>query len=136
MAYKTFAAIDVGSRDVTMKIFEITAKKGYRILDYVSTILELGSDTYKDGYISQESIDRLTDILKGFTKKMKEYGTTDYCAYATSAIREAKNNIMVLDQIKLRTDINVKILSNSEHRFLMYKGLAVGADNFESIVEK
>lgn len=136
MAYKTFAAIDVGSRDVTMKIFEITAKKGYRVLDHVSTILELGSDTYKDGYISQESIDRLTDILKGFTKKMKEYDTTEYCAYATSAIREAKNNIMVLDQIKLRTNIHVKILSNSEHRFLMYKGLAVGADNFDSIVEK
>ena len=35
MAYKTFAAIDVGSTDVTMKIFEVTAKKGYRQLDYV-----------------------------------------------------------------------------------------------------
>ena len=48
MAYKTFAAIDVGSRDITMKIYEITPKKGYRMLDRVSTILELGSDTYKD----------------------------------------------------------------------------------------
>lgn len=136
MAYKTFAAIDVGSRDVTMKIFEITARKGYRILDYVSTILELGSDTYQDGYISQESVDRLTDILIGFAKKMKEYGTTEYCAYATSAVREAKNNIMVLDLIKLRTGIDVKILSNSEHRFLMYKGLSVKEENFEKIVEK
>lgn len=136
MAYKTFAAIDVGSRDVTMKIFEITARKGYRILDYVSTILELGSDTYQDGYISQESVDRLTDILIGFTKKMKEYATTEYCAYATSAVREAKNNIMVLDLIKLRTGIDVKILSNSEHRFLMYKGLSVKEENFEKIVEK
>lgn len=136
MAYKTFAAIDVGSRDVTMKIFEITAKKGYRMLDYASIILELGSDTYKDGYISQESIDRLTDILKGFTKKMKEYATTEYCAYATSAMREAKNNVMVLDMIKLRTGIEVKILSNSEHRFLMYKGVAVSNLDFEKIVEK
>lgn len=136
MAYKTFAAIDVGSRDITMKIYEITPKKGYRMLDRVSTILELGSDTYKDGYISMESIDQLTDILKGFVKKMKEYATTDYCAYATSAIREAKNNIMLLDLIQLRTGIEVKILSNSEHRFLMYKGLAVRAENFDKIVEK
>ena len=105
MAYKTFAAIDVGSRDITMKIYEITPKKGYRMLDRVSTILELGSDTYKDGYISMESIDQLTDILKGFVKKMKEYATTDYCAYATSAIREAKNNIMLLDLIQLITGI-------------------------------
>lgn len=136
MAYKTFAAIDVGSTDVTMKIYEITVKKGYRQLDCVSSILEMGVDTYKDGYISQESIDRLTDILRGFTRKMKEYGTTEYCAYATSAVREAKNNVMVLDVLKLRTGIEIKILSNSEHRFLMYKGVAVGAENFEKIVEK
>lgn len=136
MAYKTFAAIDVGSTDVSMKIFEITAKKGYRQLDYVSNIIELGSDTYADGYISQESVERLTDILIRFSKKMREYGTTEYCAYATSAIREAKNNILVLDLLKLRTGIQIRILSNSEHRFLMYKGLAVKAEHFEKIVEK
>ncbi|MBO5469070.1 MAG: HD domain-containing protein [Lachnospiraceae bacterium] len=136
MAYKTFAAIDVGSTDVTMKIFEVTAKKGYRQLDYVSNIIELGSDTYADGYISQESIEELCDILLRFADKMKEYGTVDYCAYATSAIREAKNNQMVLDLIKVRTSFDVRILSNSEHRFLMYKGLAVKADYFEKVVEK
>lgn len=136
VAYKTFAAIDVGSTDVTMKIYEITVRKGYRMLDQVSSILELGADTYKDGYISQESVDRLADILKGFVKKMKEYGTTEYLAYATSALREAKNNVMVLDVLKLRTGIEIKILSNSEHRFLMYKGVAAQAENFEKIVEK
>lgn len=136
MAYKTFAAIDVGSTDVTMKIFEVTAKKGYRQLDCISSIIELGSDTYADGYISQESVDELCEILTGFAIKMKEYGTTDYCAYATSAIREAKNNQMVLDLIRVKTSFDVKILSNSEHRFLMYKGLAVKADYFEKIVEK
>ena len=136
MAYKTFAAIDVGSTDVTMKIFEVTAKKGYRQLDYVSNIIGVGSDTYADGYISQESIEELCDILLGFADKMKEYGTVDYCAYATSAIREAKNSQMLLDRIKVRTTFDVQILSNSEHRFLMYKGLAVKADYFEKVVDK
>lgn len=136
MAYKTFAAIDVGSSDVSMRIFEITVRKGYRQIDSVSNIIELGSDTYASGYISQESVERLCDILIGFTKKMKEYDTVDYCAYATSAIREAKNNKMVLDLLKLRTGLEIKILSNSEHRFLMYKGLAVKADYFDKIVEK
>lgn len=136
MAYKTFAAIDVGSTDVSMKIFEITTKKGYRQLDYVSNIIELGSDTYADGYISQESVENLADILTRFSKKMREYGTTEYCAYATSAIREAKNNMLVLDLLKVRTGLEVRILSNSEHRFLMYKGLAVKAELFEKIVEK
>lgn len=136
MAYKTFAAIDVGSTDVTMKIFETTAKKGYRLLDYVSNIFVLGSGTYANGYISQKSVDNLCDIMNRFSKKMREYGTTEYRAYATSALREAKNNMMVLDLLKLRTGIKVEILGNAEHRFLMYKGLAVKAENFEQIVEK
>ncbi len=136
MAYKTFAAIDVGSTDVSMKIFEVTTRKGYRQVDYVSNIIELGSDTYASGYISQESVEQLCGTLNGFMKKMREYGTVDYRAYATSAIREAKNNMMVLDLVKLRTGITVEILSNSEHRFLMYKGLAINADYFDKIVEK
>ena len=69
MAVKTFAAIDVGSTDVSMKIFEITSKRGYRLLDYVSNIIELGSDTYADGYVSQDSIEKLCDILIRFSKK-------------------------------------------------------------------
>ena len=136
MAVKTFAAIDVGSTDVSMKIFEITSKRGYRQLDYVSNIIELGSDTYADGYVSQDSIEKLCDILNRFFRKMREYGVVDYQAYATSAIREAKNKMMVLDLLKLRTGIEVQILSNSEHRFLMYKGLAVNDSNFEKIAEK
>lgn len=136
MAVKTFAAINVGSTDVSMKIYEVTAKKGYRLLDYVSNIIELGSDTYADGYISEESVERLCDILNRFSLKMKEYGTIEYEAYATSAVREAKNNVVVLDLLKLRTGIEIKTLSNSEHRFVMYKGLAVQLENFEKIAEK
>jgi exopolyphosphatase/guanosine-5'-triphosphate,3'-diphosphate pyrophosphatase len=136
MAVKTFAAIDVGSTDVSMKIYEITSKRGYRQLDYVSNIIELGSDTYAGGYVSHESIERLCDILNRFSKKMREYGVLDYKAYATSAIREAKNKMMVLDLIKLRTGIEVNILSNSEHRFLMYKGLAANDIHFDKTTEK
>lgn len=136
MAYKIFAAIDVGSTDVSMKIFEITARKGYRQIDYVSNIIELGSDTYAMGYISQDSLEKLCEILERFSRKMKEYGITEYCAYATSALREAKNNIMVLDLIKHKTGIGVRVLSNSEQRFLMYKGLAVKTNHFEKMIEK
>ena len=136
MAYKTFAAIDVGSTDVTMKIFETTANKGYRLLDTVSNLIELGSGTYVNGYISQKTLDKLCDILNRFTRKMREYGTLDYRAYATSALREARNNRMIIDLIKHRTGLNVEILSNSEHRFLMYKGLATKCPDFEKIVEK
>ena len=78
-------------------------------IDIIKSITErTGGDIYLG------IVEKLCDILTGFSEKMKEYGTVDYCAYATSAIREAKNNQMVLDLIKLRTSFKVQILSNPE----------------------
>ncbi|MBQ8148345.1 MAG: HD domain-containing protein [Lachnospiraceae bacterium] len=133
MAYQMFAAIDVGSNDISMKIFEVTAKWGSKEVDCVSHILELGSDTYRLGYVSNEKINELCNCLNKFKDKMKEYGCKEYRAYATSAIREASNSLMIIELIELRTGIQVKILSNSEHRFMMLKGCASTMEEFDEI---
>ena len=124
MANRIFAAIDVGSNELSMKIYEITPKKGARELDYVNSTVELGSDTYNSGKITEESIVKVCDILNRFKRKMKEYDVHDYRAYASSAVREAENSIMVLERIKQHTGIEVVVLSNSEQRFMNYKAYA------------
>lgn len=136
MAYKIFAAIDVGSNQISMKIFEIASKKGCREIDYVNSIIELGSDTYNNGCIGEESLNKLCDILNKFKKKMKEYKVEDYRAYASSAVREAENSAMVIERIKNKTGIDVIILSNSEQRFMNYKAFAALRGSIESISSK
>ena len=136
MAYKIFAAIDVGSNDVSMKIYQVTARKGFKVLDTVSNMIELGSDTYRTGKVSNESIDELCSILNKFKKKMREYGAVEYRAYATSAVREAENCELILNRIKLRTELDVTVLSNSEHRFMMYQGLYACLNHFNDITMK
>lgn len=132
MRNKTFAAIDVGSNEISMKICELTPKKGARELDCVNGIIELGSDTYNTGKIGESSLNKVCSILNKFKKKMKEYDVSDYRAYATSAVREAENSTLVLERIKMKTDIDVQILSNSEQRFMNYKAY-VAAKNSKSI---
>ena len=44
MAVKTFAAIEVGSSQLSMKIYEISKKLGFRELDHVRYIISLGVD--------------------------------------------------------------------------------------------
>ena len=56
MAVKTFAAIYVGSSDLSLDIYEINGKKTFKKIDGISRIIELGKDTYSDGYLSIESI--------------------------------------------------------------------------------
>lgn len=135
MAYKIFAAIDVGSYELEMKIFELSPRKGITMLNHVRHIIELGKDTYVTGRVNFKHIDEVCEILFDFTRIMSEYQVEDYVAYTTSSIREAGNKEIILDRIKVKTGLDVKILSNSEQRFLGYKALSVKPEFLSYIQE-
>lgn len=132
---KTFAAIDVGSYELAMKIFEISTRGKIKEIDCIRYSIDLGSDTYNTGKISLRRVDELCNVLREFCQIMKTYEVDAYRAYGTSAIREMENTKIVLDQIKNRTSMNVSVISNSEQRFLHYKAIATRGEEFNKIIE-
>lgn len=136
MAGEIFAAIDVGSYELGMKIFEISPKKGVKQIDHIRHHIDLGSETYATGRISYSHVSELTRVLIEFRKIMETYGVTHYQAYGTSAIRETNDIYIVLDQLEQRTNIHIDVLSNSEQRFLDYKSVAIKGGEFQKILEK
>ena len=136
MSVKTFAAIDVGSFELTMKIFDFSGKNTMREIDCIRQRIDLGSDTYANGKISNEKMDDLCHTLKEFAQIMESYKVIAYKAYGTSAIRETENALILQDQIEQRTGIQVEILSNSEQRFLDYKSIASKGETFRRIIEE
>ena len=136
MATRIFAAIDVGSFEVEMTIYEISGKNVLRQIDQLRHVIALGRDTYNTGKISYELVDEMCRVLGEFAKVMKSYQVDDYRAVATSAMREAGNSHIILDQIRVRTGIEVRIISNSEQRFLSYKAIAMKEAEFQKIIQK
>lgn len=136
MACTMFAAIDVGSYEVNLKIYELSARRGIRVVNHVRHRMELGKDAYATGRIGAELVDELCGVLNDFQRIMKEFGVEEYRACATSAIRETKNNIVLLDRIYLKTGIRLEVLSNSEQRFIGYKSIASNSEKFQEIIEK
>ncbi len=136
MAVTIFAAIDVGSHETALRIYEISKHSGIHLIDYVHHTARLGYETYSTNHISSQSIEKLCTILNGFSLKMKEYDINDYMIIATSALREADNNMIVLDQVKQRTGFSIKILSNSEQRYLCYKAIALTPNSFHKLIQK
>ena len=136
MFAKTFAAIDVGSYETSMKIFEVSKKNGMRQIDYLRRSIDMGTETYANGFLSFERLDELCNTLKEYKKIMASYKVEDYRAYGTSAIREAKDTGILLDVIEMRSGIHVEVLSNSEQRFLDYKSLAFEGEKFDKFIEK
>ena len=99
MAMTTFAAIDIGSYEISMKIFEFSKKIGFQELNDVRYRLEIGKGAYSSGRLEPETVDTICVILKDFSGMMKEFGVTDYRACATSAFREIINPVIVQEQI-------------------------------------
>ncbi len=66
---------------------------------------------------------------------MKTYRVSDYRAYASSALREARNSQIVLDQILVRTGLRVLPMNNSELRFKSYKAVAAREAEFQHTVK-
>lgn len=136
MSIKTFAAIDIGSFELTMKLYEFSGKNKMREIDCISRRLDLGSETYANARIPAEKLDELCRTLREFREIATAYKADACRAYATSAIRETRNREIVLDQIAQRTGVKLEVLSNSEQRFLDYKSIASKGELFRHIIEE
>lgn len=136
MGARVFAAIVVGSFELTMKIYEFSGKNNIKEIDRVNRRLALGSDTYAHGRICNEKVDEICRTLKEFYGILKSYKVEAYKAYGTSAMRETENSLIIQDQIAQRTGIRVEVLSNSEQHYLDYKSVASRGESFRRIIEE
>lgn len=125
MAIVKYGVIYIGSYELELKIFQISQDKKLKVIEDIRQVMELGRETYAYGKLSFKTIDELCDALEKLSMILKEYRVTVTDAVATSAIREAKNASVILDRIKVRTGIKVRLLSNSEERLIDYKSLYI-----------
>ena len=49
MAIHVFGAIDLGSYEISLTIYEVSRQKGIRRIDTLTRRVDLGSDTYSTG---------------------------------------------------------------------------------------
>ncbi len=128
MGVTTFAAIYIGSYEVSLKVFEISGKKHVRTVDFVRSRVELGKDAFHGQPIGYELVDGICDVLHEFSRIMEGYRVDDFKAYSGPVLLNASNCLFILDQIERRTGIRVSLLDNSEHRFLSYKCVSSKAE--------
>ena len=131
-----FAAIDVGSYMLHMKIYEFLPSNIMKEVDSIRYGIDLGTETFSTGKLSSSKVNELCKVLCDFSDIMKSYGVIQYIAYGTSAIRETHNTQILLDLIEQRTGIRIEVLSNSRQRFLTYKSVASTGKDFNTIIQK
>ena len=73
MAVTNFAAIHIGSYDVSLEIYEISRKSGIHCIDRVVHHMELGRDSFTNGKIGPDLLDELCTVLKDFVHTASAY---------------------------------------------------------------
>lgn len=130
-----FAAIDIGSSKIEMKIFQFLRDGKISVVESCKSNLAIGKETYHCGKISYELTGQICMCIENFKRVMRDYNVTEYICYATSAVREAQNSEYIRDQILIRTGLKVGIASNEEERFLHLKAMAFNMENFDDIID-
>lgn len=114
MKFKKYAAIDIGSNAIRMLIANVfDTEKGvlFKKNALVRVPIRLGQDAFVLGEISSENIEKLTKAMQSFKLLMDIYQVTSYLAYATSALRDAKNSHEIVKTVVDKTNIQIEVIN-------------------------
>jgi exopolyphosphatase/guanosine-5'-triphosphate,3'-diphosphate pyrophosphatase len=109
------AIIDLGSNSFRMVVFDTADGSGKRV-DECSSAVRIGEGLATTGRLSEAAMARAMRTLDAFTELCHQHGLDDRTvdAVATSAIRDAENGRAFLEQVRLRTGLDVRVLSREQ----------------------
>tara|TARA_R110002167_G_scaffold65994_1_gene186826 strand:+ start:1477 stop:2373 length:897 start_codon:yes stop_codon:yes gene_type:complete len=115
---KKYGAIDIGSNAIRLLVSNIIVAEGkepqFKKSALVRVPIRLGADAFVSGIISEQNITRMIDAMEAFKLLMKVHNVERYKACATSAMREAKNGLEVVDKILTETGVKIDIIGGKE----------------------
>ncbi|MDC6367010.1 MULTISPECIES: exopolyphosphatase [Flavobacteriaceae] len=118
MVIRKFAAIDIGSNAVRLLINNVIEQKEkptvFKKSEFVRVPVRLGEDSFLRQEISRKNVERLIKTMKSFELLMQVYGVEKYMACATSALREAKNGLEVVEKVQKESGINIEVIDGKQ----------------------
>ncbi len=126
MKLKKLGAIDIGSNSIRLLITNVIhePKKNYTYYKKSSMTrlpIRLGADSFTKGEIAKENQSRMLQAMKAYRAIMDVHGVEDFRACATSAMREANNGELIVEQVKKETGIEIEIIDGNEEARLIFE---------------
>src|SRR5437763_349984 len=118
----TFAAVDIGSNSVRLKISRLVAHRLVEIHED-REVTRLGESVFRSGLLSPEAIAFTVKVLRRFHRAAQRAGADTVRVVATSALRDARNSRAFLEWVRSATGWTVEIISGLEEARLIHLGL-------------
>ncbi len=135
------AIVDIGSNAIKYKIFD---SDNLELKDYYREPLRLGRDVFTNGYLSDHNCDKLYSLLNRYKDIFQKQGITTTHFIATSALRDAKNNKIIIQELKdqgidvkvISGDIEASLLKNYDFRYETEAIIDIGGGSSELCVKQ
>ena len=121
----TFAAVDIGSNSVRLKIARLHGGR-LRPLHEDREVTRLGHGVFGTGFLTPDSMADTVKVLRRFHRATQQVVTDTVRVVATSALRDAKNSQAFLEWVRSATGWKVEIISGVEEARLIHLGLVSG----------
>ncbi len=118
----TFAAIDIGSNSVRLKIARLQGRRLHPIHED-REVTRLGEWVFKTGFLSPEAMAETVKVLRRFHRAAQRLAADTVRVVATSALRDARSSRAFLEWVRSATGWKVEIISGLEEARLIHLGL-------------
>lgn len=117
--------VDTGSNAIRFLAAEFTSPREFETLAYERVPVRLGHQVFLTGRLAPRAMDGAVEAFASFRDQMKELKLEAFRAVATSAVREAKNGMDLVERLKEDVGVELEMISGSEEARLVH--LAVGS---------
>jgi len=118
----TFAAVDIGSNSVRLKIARLEHGR-LRPIHEDREVTRLGEGVFRSGFLTPESMAETVKVLRRFHRAAQQIVTDNVRVVATSALRDARNSQAFLEWVRSATGWRAEIVSGLEEARLIHLGL-------------
>jgi exopolyphosphatase / guanosine-5'-triphosphate,3'-diphosphate pyrophosphatase len=122
----TFAAVDIGSNSVRLKIAK-TVRGRLETLHEDREVTRLGESVFASQTLDPQAMSSTMQVLRRFHRAIQEYAADRVRVVATSALRDAKNSRAFIDWVRTATGWKVEVISGLEEGRLIHLGILSSA---------
>ena len=119
-----YAAVDIGSNSTRMIAAEVPPGEPVRELVSERVVTRLGESVFRDGRISAQAMEEVIRVLARMAEQYKRLDVAAVRAVATSAVRDASNQLEFLARASSALGTPVEIVSGREEARLIHRGVA------------
>ena len=117
------AIIDLGSNSARLVIANVMPGGYFMVVDELKEPVRLAQDMEIDGFLRPIRISQTIKTLRTFRTLYESHGVTKVFAYATAAVRRAKNQKSFIEEVQTSCGIKLQVISQEDEATFVYQGV-------------